>query len=147
MSLYFEDLKVGDKFVSPTRTVTEADIYAFAGLTGDYNLIHVDRHYAEQGPFKQRIAHGLLTLAISTGLGTRLGLFTDTVIAFLGIESLKFTNPVFIGDTIHQVEEVIDVKKTSKPGRGVVTMQTNAVKHDGTVVLESKRSLMVKCRG
>jgi acyl dehydratase len=82
---YFEDIQVGDEYVSPGRTVTEADIVAFAGLSGDYNVLHTDAEYMKSSIFGERIAHGLLGLAISSGLGTRAVARPFATLAFLGL--------------------------------------------------------------
>src|SRR3990172_401500 len=97
--LYFEDLRIGDQFVSPGRTITEADVTLFAGLSGDYNPLHTDEEFAKQTPFGRRIAHGLLGLSMAVGLASRLGLFDGTGIGFLGLE-WSFVGPIFLGDTI-----------------------------------------------
>ena len=99
MSLYFEDFAVGHKTISRSRTITEADIVNFAGLSGDFIELHMSEEWAGKGPFGKRIAHGLLVLSVSSGLTVQLGQTTDTVIAFYGIDRLRFTKPTFIGDT------------------------------------------------
>jgi len=97
--LFWEDWEIGAEFVSPARTVTEADIVAFAGISGDYNPLHIDEEYCKQTQFGTRIAHGPLVYAIAAGLLFQLHLYDDTLIAFLGFDSLKFTKPVKPGDT------------------------------------------------
>lgn len=97
--LYFEEFVEGSEAMSPARTVTESDIYAFAGLTGDYNPIHTDAEFAKGTQFGQRIAHGLLGLSIAGGLGYRIGFLEGTTEAFTDLE-WKFSKPIFIGDTV-----------------------------------------------
>ncbi|MBI4362824.1 MAG: MaoC family dehydratase N-terminal domain-containing protein [Euryarchaeota archaeon] len=146
MALYFEDLKVGDKFTTARRTVTEADITAFAGLSGDFHPLHTDEEYAKKGPFKGRIAHGMLTLSIASGLKVRQGLFTDTLIAFLGMEGLRFTAPVRIGDTIHVETEVLEKRRTSDGKRGVAKTRSLIKNQKGETVAEETTAFMVKLK-
>lgn len=145
MSLYFEDFSVGHKTVTRSRTVTEADIVGFAGLSGDFVELHVSEEYAKRGPFGRRIAHGLLVLSISSGLTVQLGNTTDTVIAFYGIDRLRFTKPTFIGDTIHVEKEVIAAERKGD-GRGVVTFKTQVLNQNGEPVIVYEDKLMVKAR-
>ena len=88
MGTFFEDVKVGEKYTSSGRTITETDIVQFAGLSGDYNPLHVDKEYARKSMFKQRIAHGALTFSVMTGLWDSLGFLRKTVIAFYGVDKM-----------------------------------------------------------
>ena len=102
--LYFEDYEVGETFVSPGRTITETDIVMFAAFTGDWHPMHTNVEFAANTPFKERIAHGMLGLTVGSALMFRLGpyvLLPKSFIAFYGMESIRFTAPVRIGDTIH----------------------------------------------
>ncbi len=114
--LYFEDMEVGWKARTPGRTVTEADIVEFAGLSGDYTPLHTDAEYARGTIFGERVAHGLLGLAIASGLATRLGFLEETVEAFTGLE-WKFRAPIRIGDTIHVEIEVAQKRSGPEPAR------------------------------
>ena len=145
MSLYFEDFTPGRKSVSRTRTITEADIVAFAGLSGDFVELHMSETAASAGPFGQRIAHGALIFSISTGLMVQTGEITNTVIAFYGIDRLRFTKPVFIGDTIHVEKEVTAVEHKGA-GRGVVTFDTRVLNQNSETVLVYTDKLLVKAR-
>jgi 3-hydroxybutyryl-CoA dehydratase len=145
MSLYFEDFAAGHKTVTRSRTITEADIVNFAGLSGDFVELHVSQEYARQGPFGKRIAHGLLVLSISSGLSVQTGQTTDTVIAFYGIDRLRFTKPTFIGDTIHVEKEVIGTER-KEGARGVVTFNTQVMNQNGEPVIVYQDKLMVKAR-
>src|SRR5213596_1750546 len=104
----FEDIGIGDEYLSPGRTVTEADIVAFAGLSGDYNVLHTDAEFMRTSIFGERIAHGLLGLAISSGLFTRATQAYATL-AFVGLR-WKFKGPIKIGDTIRLRAKVIGKK-------------------------------------
>ncbi|MGE5265127.1 MAG: MaoC/PaaZ C-terminal domain-containing protein, partial [Acidobacteriota bacterium] len=97
--MYFEELSEGTEVVSQGRTIAEADLVNFAGLTGDTNPMHTDAEFAKSTPFGERIAHGMLGLSYAVGLAWMLGFMDGTVIAFTGLE-WKFKGPVKIGDTI-----------------------------------------------
>src|SRR4051794_359851 len=96
---YFDDVEVGQQWESLGRTVTETDIVNFAGLSGDFNPIHVDHEFAATTPFRKPIAHGLCVFAIGSGLS----LFSPPMrtLAFLGIKDWQFKEPIFPGDTLH----------------------------------------------
>ena len=142
---YFEDIQVGDEYVSPGRTVTEADIVAFAGLSGDYNVLHTDAEYMKTSIFGERIAHGLLGLSISSGLGSRAVVCPFATIAFLGLR-WRFKGPIKIGDTIKVRMRVSDKKETSKPDRGIITVQRSVLNQRGELVQEGDTELMIERR-
>jgi acyl dehydratase len=142
---YFEDIQVGDEYLSPGRTVTEADIVAFAGLSGDYNVLHTDAEYMKSSIFGERIAHGLLGLSISSGLGSRAVARPFATIAFLGLR-WRFKGPIKIGDTIKVRMKVTDKKETSKPDRGIVTIQRSVLNQRGELVQEGDTELMIERR-
>jgi len=136
---------VGAVGTSRTRTITETDIVNFAGLTGDFVELHMSETYAAAGPFGRRIAHGALIFSISTGLMIQMGEVTDTVIAFYGVDKLRFVKPVFIGDTIHVVKKVIG-KDAKGPGRGVVTSETTVLNQNNEPVIVYTDKAMIKAR-
>ena len=142
---YFEDIQLGDEYVSPGRTITEADIVAFAGLSGDYNVLHTDAEYMKTSIFGERIAHGLLGLSISSGLGSRAIVRPFATIAFLGLR-WRFKGPIKIGDTIKVRMRVSDKKETSKPDRGIVTLQRSVLNQRGELVQEGDTELMIERR-
>ena len=145
MSLYFEDFTAGVEHVTRGRTITESDIMSFAGLSGDFIELHTNEEYAKQSPYGKRIAHGMLTLSIATGLMTRMNLITDTVVAFYGIDKLRFVKPVFIGDTIHVRKTVLDTM--AKGGTsGVVTFDTSVVNQNAEAVLVYRDKRVIKKR-
>lgn len=135
--LYFEEFEIGDKVESVGRTITETDIVNFAGISGDWNLIHTDAEYSATQMFGQRVAHGLLVLSIASGQAVRLGFMEDTILAFRGLE-WKFQRPVFIGDTIRLRVIIEEKKEMRRMGGGLVTFkmevvnQKNEVCHRGT---------------
>jgi acyl dehydratase len=142
---YFEDFAVGDKVISHGRTVTEADIVAFAALTGDYNPLHCDAEYAKNTVFGERIAHGLLGLAIAQGLVERLGFIAGTVEAFLGLE-WKFRGPIKIGDTVHVEAQVARKKEMQRMGGGIVILDVAVVNQKGEAVQKGQWTVLIKSK-
>ena len=142
-SLYFEDFNLGDEFTSPTRTVTEADIILFAGLTGDFNLMHTDEEFARKSIFGTRIAHGLLGLSLGMGLLQRLGIAASTGIAYLGLPKWEFTAPIKIGDTIMSKSKVIAKRETKKKDRGLITLSMSVLNQRGEEVQRGEHLLMI----
>jgi acyl dehydratase len=118
--LYFEEFSVGQKVVTVGRTVSEGDIFNFAGLTGDYNQIHTDAEFSKKTPFGQRVAHGLLGLSMAVGLIWRTGLLEGTVLAFREINEWKFVKPYFIGDTMYVEMTVTETKALPRIGGGAI---------------------------
>lgn len=144
--LYFEEFEVGQQVVSPGRTITEADIVNFAGLSGDFNTIHTDAEYAKGTVFEQRVAHGLLVMAIVSGLAVRTGVLEGTVIAFREIESWKFSKPVYIGDTIHIVMTVEEKKKLPRLGGGGISIGLKVQNQDDETVMRGRWSVLVRSK-
>lgn len=146
MLRYFEDFRVGEEFVTPGRTICESDITNFAAVSGDYYSIHTDEIYAKTTAFGGRIAQGALTLSIVTGLWLRLGLYEDaedkSLIAFYGMDNLRFTAPVRIGDTIHARLKVVEAKDRDKDG--LVSLLNEVLNEDGKVVLSFTAHLLFK---
>ncbi len=132
--MYFEDFEVGATFSTAARTITESDVMTFAGLSGDFNPLHVDREFSKSSPFGEPIAHGLLVLAVASGLGIQTGIFSGTNLAFLGLEDWRFVGAVKFGDTIRMESTVLETRRTSKRDRGVVRIGQEIKKQDGEVV-------------
>ncbi|MDY6880484.1 MAG: MaoC/PaaZ C-terminal domain-containing protein [Desulfatiglans sp.] len=145
---FFEDLNVGDKTTTNARTVTEADIVGFAGLSGDYNPIHVDAAFAQNTPFKERIAHGLLVLSIASGLFTSSDLNTSIKKNLIALMEVKcsFLKPVLIGDTIHVEATIKEKKELKKPGRGIIVMERIVYNQKNEAVQNIETVLMMKRR-
>ena len=121
----WEDFNVGEKFITPSVTVTETHIVNFGCLTGDWYPLHFNEEYAKKTIFKGRIVHGPLTFSLAIGLMFQSGIFGDSIAASLGIDKMRALKPVKAGDTIRVEAEVIGKKETSKPERGVVLMVYN----------------------
>ena len=124
MQLYtdFQDYEPGRTFQTGGRTVTEADIMAFAGLTGDFYRLHTDEEFARRTPFGGRIAHGLLTLSQAVGLVVLSGVYSDSVLALLGIDRMRASEPVRPQDTITVTVTVAERRETRHPDRGIVVL-------------------------
>lgn len=142
---YYEDLKIGEKFTSSSRTITEADFVNFARISGDYNPLHIDSQYAQRTRFKKRIAHGALTFSVMTGLWDQLGIMRETLIAFYGIDTLRFLNPVYIGDTIHVEGEVTEKQDRGKDGL-IAVLSTVLNQRNEKVMVCTSNLLMKKKR-
>lgn len=145
MGKYFEDFEIGEEAVTAGRTITETDIVNFAGLTGDWNEIHTNKELAEGSLFKQRIAHGALVFSVATGLSVRLGQTADTVIAFYGLDRLRFVKPTFIGDTI-RVRQKIESKSERDDKSGIVTILNEVVNQREEVVVSYTAKVLIKRR-
>lgn len=146
MALYFEDVEVGFRFETPARTVTEADLVAFAGVSGDFNPLHTDSEFAAGSIYGERIAHGALVVSLATGLRQRVGLFDGTLMGLLEIKGWRFTSPVRIGDTIHVVCEVTELRPTSKPDRGIMVQRIDVLDQACTVVQSGEFVMLLRRR-
>lgn len=141
----YEDLHVGMEFLSPGRTITDADLVGFAGLTGDFSELHTSDVYARASQFGRRVAHGMLGLAYAHGLmWARTGEFRDSAIAFLGISDWKFLAPLFVGDTLfvrYVVRELRDSK--SRPTQAIASFDVNLLNQDAAVVQSGIKTLLM----
>jgi acyl dehydratase len=141
--LTFNEIQIGQKFYSNPITINDAQIYLFAGLSGDFNPLHVDEEFAKKGIFKGRVAHGILTLSISSGFVGML--FFGTAIALLSV-SMRFTAPVRPGDTIHSEVVVKDKIPKEKYNGGVVKLEVNVFNQRGEKVAEGEANILVSSR-
>lgn len=139
---YYEDLEVGTSSESRGRTITETDIVSFAGLAGDFHPLHTDAEYAANGQFGERIAHGLLTLAVASGLMT---LSHQSVRAFYGMDTVRFLRPVRIGDTIRVRSDIAEIDPP-KDGAGKVSLNINIVNQRDEPVLAMQMMFVVGTR-
>jgi acyl dehydratase len=142
--LAFDDLAVGDEWESPARTVTEADVAAFAGLSGDFNPLHCDHEAARRGPFGRPVAHGLLGLAIATGLISHAPRM-DTL-AFLAILEWRFLLPIALGDTIRVISRVEALQSQARGRRGIVTWNRRILNQQGQIVQEGRTQTLVRSK-
>lgn len=139
----FEGLEIGQTVETPARTVTEADVVLFAGLSGDYNPLHTDAEYAKTTIFGERIAHGILGLAIASGLAWRTGLLEGTAEALTTIE-WKFRAPIRIGDTVRLRIEVKHKKEAPRLGGGFVTFAATLLNQRDQVVQKGTWTLLIR---
>ncbi|MFB5284121.1 MaoC/PaaZ C-terminal domain-containing protein [Peribacillus sp. Hz7] len=138
---YFEHYNIGETWQSKGRTITESDLVMFSAFSGDWYSLHSDAEYAKGTQFEQRIAHGMAILSITTGL---VAFEPGIVVAFYGMDKVRFTNPTFIGDTIHLNAKVIDLKDRSQ-SQGLVTVLQEVKKQTGeTVAVFDMKILMNK---
>ena len=142
---YYEEIEVGEEYESPGRTVTETDIVLFAGLSGDYNVLHTDAELMKTSIFGERIAHGLLGLAIQSGLFSH-ATKAYASLAFVGLR-WKFKAPIKIGDTVRLRARVLAKRDDGKPDRGLITLQRTIVNQRDEVVQEGETDLLVEKRG
>ncbi len=142
----YEDYKIGDEYVSASRTITEWDIMQFACWSGDFSPLHSDEEFAKKGQFKGRIAHGLLSTCIGTGLANQTLMFEGTSMALLNFTA-RYTGVVKAGDTIRVVVRVTDKKDTKKyKDRGIVTFDWSVYNQRDESVCEAQWVLMIRRR-
>jgi acyl dehydratase len=142
-SLFFEDFHIGQRYLTKGRTVTEADVVNFACLTWDHNQLHTDAEYAAATPYGRRIAHGLLGIAIHSGLAYELT--EESILAFLGL-TWEFKLPIYIGDTIHVEQVVKEMRETSHGDRGILTFEKEIVNQRGEVVQTGTTTILLAKR-
>lgn len=141
---YLDDFKVGEVILTGARTVTEADVSCFAGLTGDYNPLHTSEEFAkDHSMFKTRIAHGLLGLSILSGLLNQTCLMEGTTIAFIESHD-KFTGPLRFGDTVIGHITVMEVIPSSKPDRGILKLKAELKNQKDEVIIQQDQVLLMK---
>ena len=142
----FDDLNIGDEIITTGRTITETDVVNFAGISGDFHPEHMNEEYAKKGPLGGRIAHGLLTTAVATGMVNQTGITEGTTIAVLEMKE-RFIKAVRFGDTLRSVFKIINKKETKKPDRGIVTAALTVLNQKDDVVLEAEIVLMLYRNG
>jgi len=143
---YFEDFRIGDKFVTPSKTITEGAITVMIGLAGFTIPLFNDEEYAKKTPFGGRIAPGRLTLFVMGGLEEQTGIYDETVIALVGLDNVRFKGPLRAGDTIHVESEVIDLKETSHPERGIMVHKSQCKNQRGEVIIEAEATHLMRRR-
>lgn len=143
--LGWEDLHVGLEFDSPTRTVTETDVVMFAALTGDYSELHTSEAFAKKTEYGRRVAHGLLGLSLAHGLmWPRSNALRDCAIAFLGLSDWRFRRPIFLGDTIHVMYRIVELRDSrSRPDQAIATFDVQLINDRAEVVQEGRKALLV----
>lgn len=144
---YGDDFKVGEIYSTPRITVTETHVVSWAGLTGDFYPLHMDKVYAETTQFGERLAHGPMIFALSVGLVAQAGFGGDSAVAWLGVDNMRMLAPVMIGDTISVRVEIKDQKTTRDPRRGVQTWLYTVFNQRGDPVMSFDYTMMFRLRG
>lgn len=144
---FFEDFTVGDVYRHPLgRTVSQTDNAWFTLLTQNTAPLHFDQHYASQTEFGKPLVNSAFTIALVTGQS--VSDVSQNVMANLGWDEVRLPNPLFEGDTVYSMSEVLQTRESrSRPNVGIVTVLTTGFKHDGTPVITFRRTVMVYRRG
>ena len=142
--LYFDDLQLGDRWESPSRTINDAHFAFFAGLTGDNHPIHYDEEYAKKTPLGARLAHGLLLMGMTAvGASPLSHRLHGSMIAFLE-QGSRFVKPVVVGDTVYPEHEIVALEK--KGERGIVRLAARLRNQRGETVLDGFHVYLMRCR-
>jgi len=141
--LYFEEFEIGKCYESMGRTITEADVVNFAGLSGDFNPLHVDEEFGKANMFGTRIAHGALGLIIATGMSNLMGVYEGTALAVMELTA-RYTAPLMIGDTVHL--EMTPTEAIPKKGKGILKVSSKLINQNGVVVLDSPWTVLMKLK-
>ncbi|MCO5130299.1 MAG: MaoC family dehydratase N-terminal domain-containing protein [Xanthobacteraceae bacterium] len=143
MGRLFDEFTLGQRFETPSRTITEADIGTFAGLTGDYNPVHTDEVFAAATGFGGRIAHGPMGIGIAFGLASRLDLIDGTVVALLGV-TWDFKAPMRPGSTIRALIEVVETRNVSNPAHGLLGLDITLVDETRKPLQQGRARLLMR---
>lgn len=131
---YYDELEIGDVFISPSRTITRADIVNFSCMSGDFNAPHVDDVFCSQQPYGEVLAHGWMVFGIAAGLTYQTGFQHGRVVAMLGLDKWEIFHPVKTGDTLHVKVTIVSKRPTSKPRFGVIQFARDVINQRGEVV-------------
>ena len=142
--LYFDDLAIGQEWMSPGRTVGECDIMTYAGFSGDFNPMHIDEEFAKTTPFRKRICHGFGVFSMASGLGVSIP--PVRTIALFSVRNWSFLYPVFIGDTIKVRAKVVEKTVRGRGKRGEVVWQRTILNQHDKVVQEGEVVTLIECR-
>jgi acyl dehydratase len=140
--LFYEDLNVGDEDQSTGRTVTETDVVSFAGLSGDFNNMHIDEEFAKKTVFGTRVAHGLCVLSIASGLWFTMPRLAT--IAFMGLEDWRFSDAVKFGDTIRITRKLVEKREHKRPNMGFLIFEVNVNNQENKIVQKGKWVILVQ---
>lgn len=142
--LFYDDIVVGQEWLSGGRTVTETDVVNFAGVSGDFNAIHMDHEFAKTTPFRRPIAHGLLVFSIASGLGVSCP--PMRTIAFYQVKEWNMREPVFIGDTLHLKTRVHSITPRGRGRRAEIVWDRTIINQHGKIVQDGQIVTLVEGR-
>ncbi len=143
MERYYEDMVVGEEYESPARTITETDLVNFSAFSGDWSPVHSDEEFCRKTPYKTRIVHGLLGMALTEGLKFRIPAFATARYMASLYWNYKFSAPILIGDTVRLTVKIQSKRETKKPDRGIVMEYVTMLNQRNEVVGEGEHGLMV----
>lgn len=132
---YFEEISIGDEWITPARTLTETDLMTYCYLSGDYNPVHTDIELMKKSEFGERIFHGMAITSFTSGLVERLSILEGSVVALLEI-NWKFRAPAKIGDTIRVVIRIAEKRETKRTDAGLVATARTVLNQNDVVVTE-----------
>ncbi len=144
---YGDDFAIGDTIDTAAITMTETHVVNWAGLTGDFYPLHMDAEFVAKTQFGQRLVHGPMIFAMAVGLAAQAGIAEDSVIAWLGVDNMRMSAPVFIGDTIKLQIEVIKQVPTSDPKKGIQVWLYTVTNQRDEVVMNFEYKMMFHMRG
>lgn len=142
-SYFYEDFEVGQVFLSGGRTITETDLTMFSMISGDWNPMHADMEFAKNTRFEQRVVHGVLGIAVSTGMMHELGIFQESVIAMLGYKRWEFRLPLFVNDTLHLKLTILNKSLGKSGNNGKLERSFQLINQNGEVVQEGESDVLV----
>lgn len=142
-SLAYDDVDLSASYLTRSHTVTDADIATFSTLTHDHHPLHTDDAFARGMGFDRRIAHGLFGLSLMEGLKAELGLYTTTSVASLGWDNVRFSAPVYVGDTVQTRVSFVEKRPSRQPRRGVVIEQVDLINQEGSVVITARHASLL----
>lgn len=138
----WQDFAVGDQQQTWSITITEAHIVNWAGLTMDFYPLHMDEEYARDTPFKSRVAHGPMIFAMAIGLVGSSGFLGSRVVAWLGVENMRITTPVRIGDTVTVFATVLECRETRNQQRGIIVFEYEVRNQHGQTIMKFHNLIM-----
>ena len=142
-SLFFEDFKIDQTFKSSGRTITETDLTFFSMMSGDWNPIHADTEFAKDTRYGERVVHGVLGIAICTGMLHELGIFGKSALAMLNLRQWNFLAPLLVGDTVHLELKITELELGKRGSSGRVGRQFRLINQNKVIVQEGESDILV----
>lgn len=141
--LYFHDFKIGERFTSPSRTLTDAHFLFFAGFTGDNHPIHYDEEYARKTKFGARVAHGLLLMGMTALGASPLSARLEAALIALVEQGCRFVKPALVGDTVYPAFVVERLERKGKSG--VIRFRVEMKNQRDEMILEGYHTYLLRC--